>query len=146
MGNTKLSAANGGAQRDADCDYIIVGGGTAGCLAAWRLITETDSRVVLLEQGGEYSGPYLKLTPGYSKLVPKGRHCTVHRTVPQRHLDHRDLEIATGRVLGGGSSVNAQVYMRGNASDYDRWGVATGSELWSWNALLPHFRRLECNQ
>jgi choline dehydrogenase len=146
LGNTKLSAANGGAQRDADCDYIIVGGGTAGCLAAWRLITETDSRVVLLEQGGEYSGPYLKLTPGYSKLVPKGRHCTVHRTVPQRHLDDRDLEIATGRVLGGGSSVNAQVYMRGNASDYDRWGVATGSKLWSWNALLPHFRRLECNQ
>ena len=146
MGNTKLSAANGGAQRDADCDYIIVGGGTAGCLAAWRLITETDSRVVLLEQGGDYSGPYLKLTPGYSKLVPKGRHCTVHRTVPQRHLDDRDLEIATGRVLGGGSSVNAQVYMRGNASDYDRWGAATGSELWNWNALLPHFRRLECNQ
>jgi choline dehydrogenase len=146
LGNTKLSTANGGAQRDADCDYIIVGGGTAGCLAAWRLITETDSRVVLLEQGGDYSGPYLKLTPGYSKLVPKGRHCTVHRTVPQRHLDDRDLEIATGRVLGGGSSVNAQVYMRGNASDYDRWGVATGSELWSWDALLPHFRRLECNQ
>jgi choline dehydrogenase len=146
LGNTKLWAENSGAQRDADCDYIIVGGGTAGCLAAWRLITETDSRVILLEQGGEYSGPYLKLTPGYSKLVPKGRHCTVHRTVPQRHLDDRNLEIATGRVLGGGSSVNAQVYMRGNASDYDRWGVATGSKLWSWEALLPHFRRLECNQ
>jgi choline dehydrogenase len=146
VGNERPSGGNGGAQRDADCDYIIVGGGTAGCLAAWRLITETDSRVVLLELGQEYSGPYLKLAPGYSKLVPKGRHCTLHRTVPQRHLDGRELEIATGRVLGGGSSVNAQVYMRGNASDYDRWGAATGSELWNWKALLPHFRRLECNQ
>src|SRR5271170_8062825 len=110
---------NGGTRGETDCDFIIVGGGSAGCLAAWRLITETDARVVLLELGQEYRGPYLKLTPGYSKLVPKGRHCTLHHTVPQRHLDGRELEIATGRVLGGGSSVNAQVYMRGNAGDYD---------------------------
>jgi choline dehydrogenase len=129
-----------------DCDYVIVGGGSAGCLAAWRLIAETGARVVLLEVGGEYRGPYLKLTPGYSRIVPKGRHCAIHRTVPQRHLDGRELEIATGRVLGGGSSVNAQVYMRGHASDYDQWGLSAGSTLWSWDALLPHFRRLEGNQ
>ena len=129
-----------------DCDYIIVGGGSAGCLAAWRLIEGSDAKVVLLEIGAEYRGPYLKLSPGYSRLIPKGRHCTLHLTVPQRQLNGRELEIATGRVLGGGSSVNAQVYMRGNASDYDRWGDATGSDLWNWQALLPHFRALECNQ
>lgn len=129
-----------------EVDYIIVGGGSAGCVAAWRLIMETDSRVVLLELGQEYRGPYLKLAPGYSRLVPKGRHCTLHRTVPQRHADHRELEIATGRVLGGGSSVNAQVYMRGNASDYDKWGHETDGVTWSWEAMLPHFRRLEGNQ
>jgi choline dehydrogenase len=131
---------------DSDCDYIIVGGGSAGCLAAWRLICETDARVVLLEIGDEYRGPFLKLSPGFSRLVPKGVHCTIHRTVPQSNLDQRVLEIATGRVLGGGSSVNAQVYARGYRSDYDQWGVAAGSDLWTWSALLPHFRKLEGNQ
>jgi choline dehydrogenase len=128
------------------CDYLIVGGGSAGCLAAWRLIEETGARVVLLEMGADYRSPFLKLSPGFSRLVPKGIHCTLHRTVPQAHLDDRVLEIATGRVLGGGSSVNAQVYMRGYRSDYDEWGAAAGSDLWSWDALLPHFRKLEGNQ
>jgi choline dehydrogenase len=131
---------------DSGCDYIIVGGGTAGCIAAWRLITETDARVVLLEVGDEYRSPYLKLSPGFSRLVPKGIHCTIHRTVPQTNADNRVLEIATGRVIGGGSSVNAQVYMRGYRNDYDRWGLSAGSDLWSWAALLPHFRGLEGNQ
>jgi choline dehydrogenase len=141
-----ISDRTGQVLSELDCDYIIVGGGSAGCLAAWRLIAGSDAKVILLEVGKEYQGPYLKLTPGYSKLIPKGRHCTIHRTVPQRQLNGRELEIATGRVLGGGSSVNAQVYMRGNASDYDKWGEATGSESWNWQALLPHFRALECNQ
>lgn len=135
-----------GKQVHSDCDYIIVGGGTAGCVAAWRLITETDARVILLELGDEYRSPYLKLSPGFSRLVPKGIHCTIHRTVPQRNVGNRVLEIATGRVIGGGSSVNAQVYMRGYRSDYDQWGLSAGSDLWNWSALLPHFRRLEGNQ
>jgi len=135
-----------GEQVTSDCDYIIVGGGTAGCIAAWRLITETDARVVLLELGDDYRSPYLKLSPGFSRLVPKGVHCTIHYTVPQRNVGNRVLEIATGRVIGGGSSVNAQVYMRGYRSDYDQWGISAGSDLWSWSALLPHFRRLEGNQ
>jgi len=139
-------ASNHATSGPADCDYIVVGAGSAGCLAAWRLIGSTGARVVLLEAGGDYTGPYLKLAPGYSRLVPKGIHCTIHRTVPQRHLDDRQLEIATGRVLGGGSSVNAQVYMRGHRSDYDQWGVSAGSRLWNWDTLLPNFRRLECNQ
>lgn len=148
MGNTVQSMRSpyGSQSGDSGCDYIIIGGGSAGCVAAWRLISETDARVVLLELGDDYRGPFLKLSPGFSRLVPKGIHCTLHRTVPQINLDHRILEIATGRVLGGGSSVNAQVYMRGYRSDYDQWGVTTGSDLWSWDALLPHFRRLEGNQ
>lgn len=130
----------------AGCDYIIVGGGSAGCVAAWRLLRETDARVALLELGDDYRGPFLKLSPGFSRLVPKGIHCTLQRTVPQAHLENRVLEIATGRVLGGGSSVNAQVYMRGYSADYDEWGAVAGSDSWSWEALLPHFRRLEGNQ
>jgi choline dehydrogenase len=140
MANTRVRA------EPADCDYVVVGAGSAGCLAAWRLIAATGARVVLLEAGGDYAGPYLKLAPGYSRLVPKGIHCTIHRTAAQRQLDDRQLEIATGKVLGGGSSVNAQVYMRGHRSDYDNWGLSAGSRLWNWDAMLPHFRRLECNQ
>lgn len=132
--------------KTAEYDYIIVGGGSAGCVAAWRLISESDATVLLLEAGAEYRGPYLKLSPGFSRLVPKGIHCTLHRTAPQVHLDQRVLEVATGRVLGGGSSVNAQVYMRGYAHDYDDWGRAAGSELWNWRSLLPHFIRLERNE
>jgi choline dehydrogenase len=139
-------SSDGSPAGDSGCDYIIVGGGSAGCVAAWRLIAETGARVVLLELGGDYRGPFLKLSPGFSRLVPKGIHCTLHRTVPQANLEQRVLEIATGRVLGGGSSVNAQVYMRGYRSDYDEWGITAGSDLWSWDALLPHFRRLEGNQ
>jgi choline dehydrogenase len=135
-----------GEQGDSDCDYIIVGGGTAGCIAAWRLITETHARVVLLELGDEYRSPYLKLSPGFSRLVPKGIHCTIHRTIPQINVANRVLDIATGRVIGGGSSVNAQVYMRGYRNDYDQWGLHAASDLWNWTAMLPHFRRLEGNQ
>lgn len=130
----------------ADCGYVIVGAGSAGCIAAWRLLTETDADVVLLETGNDYTSPYLKLSPGYSRLVPKGIHCTLHQTVPQVHAGNRVLEVATGRVVGGGSSVNAQVYMRGYAADYDQWGESAASTLWNWSTLLPHFRRLEGNQ
>jgi choline dehydrogenase-like flavoprotein len=143
-----LKPSNSGrrSQAGSGCDYIIVGGGSAGCVAAWRLIRDTGARVVLLELGGPYRGPFLKLSPGFSRLVPKGIHCTLHRTVSQANLEDRVLEIATGRVLGGGSSVNAQVYMRGYRGDYDEWGNAAGSDLWSWDTVLPHFRSLEGNQ
>src|ERR1700689_540995 len=101
--NTEIRPASPAAgQGDSDCDYIIVGGGSAGCVAAWRLITETDARVVLLEMGAEYRSPYLKISPGYSRVVPKGIHCTLHHTVPQTNAGDRVLEIATGRVIGGG--------------------------------------------
>jgi choline dehydrogenase len=143
--NTGADVGSGSAP-SGDCEYIVVGGGTAGCVAAWRLMTETGARVVLLETGADYTSPYLKLSPGYSRLVPKGVHCTLHQTVPQAHAGNRVLEIATGRVLGGGSSVNAQVYMRGYRADYDQWGLSAGSGLWSWATMLPHFRRLENNQ
>ncbi len=144
--NTTASSASSSPAWESDCEYIVVGGGTAGCITAWRLLTETDARVVLLEAGADYTSPYLKISPGYSRLVPKGIHCTLHQTVPQSQAGNRVLEIATGRVLGGGSSVNAQVYMRGYRDDYDQWGRSAGSELWNWSAMLPHFRRLEGNK
>ncbi len=74
-------------------------------------------------------------------------HCTLHQTVPQVHAGNRVLEIATGLVAGRmAACVNAQVYMRGYRADYDQWRASAGSDLWSWETMLPHFRRLEGNQ
>ena len=126
-----------------DCEYIVVGGGTAGCIAAWRLLTETDARVVLLESGADYTSPYLKLSPGYSRLVPKGVHCTLHQTVPQC-----TPAIESSKSQRGGCSEEAAASMRRSTCAATRPIMTSGdrlpgSGLWSWATMLPHFRRLE---
>jgi len=125
-------------------DYVVIGGGSAGCVAAARLAGEF--RVLLLEAGGAYSDWILKVPAGFSQILGDTRYLTQHRTVPQEQLGGRTQVIPQGKVLGGGSSVNAQAYMRGRAADYDGWREITGSDLWSWDNLLPHFKRQEANQ
>jgi choline dehydrogenase len=127
-------------------DYIVVGGGSAGCVAAGRLVGEFGARVLLLEAGGDYKDWILKVPAGFSKILGGTRYLTQHQTVPQEQLGGRVQVIPQGKVLGGGSSVNAQAYMRGRAADYDAWGAATRSRLWSWQAVLPHFTAMERNQ
>lgn len=127
-------------------DYIIVGGGSAGCVAASRLVGEFGARVLMLEAGGGYKDWILKAPAGFSKILDGDRYLTQHQTVPQEQLGGRVQIIPQGKVLGGGSSVNAQGYMRGRAADYDIWGEMTGSDLWSWQTMLPHFTRMERNQ
>lgn len=127
-------------------DYIVVGGGSAGCVAAARLVSEFAARVLLLEAGGDYKAWILKVPAGFSRILGGDKYLTQHRTVPQEQLGGRVQLIPQGKVLGGGSSVNAQAYMRGRAADYDAWGQIAGSDLWSWDAILPHFTRLERNQ
>ena len=127
-------------------DYIIIGGGSAGCVAAGRLAGEFGARVLLLEAGGRYGARVLRAPAGFSRILGGTRYFTQHRTVAQPQLDGRVQVIPQAKVLGGGSSVNAQAYMRGRASDYDAWGRITRSALWSWDAMLPHFRRAERNQ
>lgn len=126
-------------------DYVVVGGGSAGCLAAARLAGEGGGRVLLLEAGGPYRGLLLRAPAGFSRILGGTRYLTQHRTLPQAQLGGRVQLIPQARVLGGGSSVNAQAYARGRAADYDAWGRATGSDLWSWVTMLPHFVRLEGN-
>lgn len=130
----------------ASYDYIVVGGGSAGCVAAGRLVGEYGARVLLLEAGGDYKDWILKVPAGFSKILGGTKYLTQHQTVPQEQLGGRVQAIPQGKVLGGGSSVNAQAYMRGRAADYDAWGTATQSDLWSWQAMLPHFTRQERNQ
>ncbi|WP_210530020.1 GMC family oxidoreductase [Rubellimicrobium arenae] len=130
-------------------DYIVVGGGAAGCVAASRLVTDGGHRVLLLEGGYSHRHPLLDMPPGIFKMINGSKFMHYHTTPPQEHLGGRAHDIPQGNVLGGGSSVNAQVYMRGRPSDYEEWneilrGNNDGAD-WSWPAVLHHMRRMEDN-
>ena len=102
-------------------DHIIVGGGSSGCVAAARLVKQARARVLLLEAGHSHRHPLLDMPPGIFKMINGSKFMRYHKTVPQEHLNGRSHDIPQGNVLGGGSSVNAQVYMRGRPSDYQEW-------------------------
>src|ERR1700744_3231412 len=125
-------------------DYIVVGGGSSGCVAAATLVTEKRARVLILEAGHSHRHPLLDMPPGIFKMINGSKFMRYHTTVPQEHLGGRRHDIPQANVLGGGSSVNAQVYMRGRPSDYDAWEEALSGEndnpRWGWNDVLPHFR------
>ncbi len=129
-------------------DHIVVGGGAAGCVVAARLV-EAGRRVLLLEAGHSHHHPLLDMPPGIFKMINGSKFMRYHRTEPQEHLDGRQHEISQGNVLGGGTSVNAQVYMRGRPSDYNEWDeLLRGNNAgvrWNWESVLPHFRGMEGN-
>jgi len=129
-------------------DHIVVGGGAAGCVAAARLV-EAGRTVLLLEAGHSHHHPLLEMPPGIFKMINGSKFMRYHRTTPQDHLDGRVHEISQGNVLGGGTSVNAQVYMRGRPSDYEEWDEALRGNnegvRWDWQHVLPHFRSMEGN-
>ena len=126
-------------------DYIITGAGPAGCVLANRLSADPTVRVLLLEAGGRDRHPYFHLPAGFAKMT-KGIGSWGWSTVPQRHLGGRVLRYTQAKVLGGGSSINAQVYTRGNAGDYDAWAAEEGCAGWSYAEVLPYFRRAEDNE
>ncbi|MFE0018448.1 GMC family oxidoreductase [Mesorhizobium sp. NPDC059054] len=127
-------------------DYIIVGGGSSGCVAAWRLVEEFGASVLLLEAGARGMSPLMHMPAGYMKYLGRDTYLDMHHMVPQPQLDGRSTIVPQARVLGGGSSVNAMVYMRGQAADYDNWAgtLGTGHD-WSWADMLDHFKILENN-
>ncbi len=127
-------------------DYIVVGGGTAGCLVAGKLVSEHGARVLVLEAGPDDRNPLIRMPAGFVKLLGVERYMWFYKSVPQAHLGGRTPIVPQGRVLGGGSSVNAMVYMRGQPRDYDQWADEIGDEQWSYNALLPYFMAMEDNQ
>ena len=130
-------------------DYIVVGGGAAGCVAAATLVREGGARVLLLEAGHSHRHPLLDMPPGIFKMINGSKFMRYHTTVPQEHLGGRAHDIPQGHVLGGGSSVNAQVYMRGRPADYAEWHDLLCGENdypgWRWADVLPHFRAMEGN-
>lgn len=132
-------------------DHIIIGGGSAGSVAASRLVEDGGGRILLLEAGHHHRHPLLDMPPGVFKLLKNGsKFFTTHQSVPQEHLGGRRAEIPQGNVLGGGSTVNGQAYVRGRPSDYDAWhAILRGNNdavSWEWADILPHFKRLEGNQ
>ncbi len=128
-------------------DYIVVGGGSAGCIVAARLVSEGNARVLLLEAGRDEYHPVLKMPAGYMKFLASDRFLTMHQTEAQPQLNGRGVIVPQAKVLGGGSTVNAMVYMRGHKQDYADWNQALGDQGidWSWEALLPHFTAIEDN-
>lgn len=126
-------------------DYIITGGGTAGCVLANRLSADPHVKVLLLEAGGADRHPFFHWPAGFAKMT-KGIGSWGWHTVPQKHLNNRVLRFTQAKVIGGGSSVNAQIYTRGVAADYDAWERDAGATGWSYNDVLPYFKRSENNQ
>lgn len=133
------------AQKSTSYDYIITGAGPAGCVLANRLSEDPDVKVLLLEAGGGDWNPLFHMPAGFAKMT-KGVASWGWSTVPQKHMKNRVLRYTQAKVIGGGSSINAQLYTRGNATDYDLWSSEDGCAGWSYRDVLPYFKRAEDNQ
>ncbi len=129
---------------EAGFDYVIVGGGSAGCVLANRLSEDPDVRVLLLEAGGRDRHPLIHMPVGFAKMTD-GPHTWGFATAPQKHANNREIAYAQARVIGGGSSINAEVFTRGNPVDYDRWAEQEGCDGWAFKDIRQHFLRSEGN-
>ncbi|SAL29591.1 GMC family oxidoreductase [Caballeronia humi] len=128
---------------EGEFDYIIVGAGTAGCVLANRLTEDADVSVLLLEAGGKDDYHWIHVPVGYLYCIGNPRTDWLYKTQAEPGLNGRALSYPRGRVLGGCSSINGMIYMRGQREDYDEWAHFTGDPNWSWDAVLPVFKRSE---
>jgi len=138
-----LSRDSNEAAMKTEFDFVIVGGGSAGAVLAARLSEANDVNVLLLEAGPRDWHPFYHIPAGFAKMT-KGIGSWGWHTVPQRHMNDMVIRFTQARVLGGGSTINAQIYTRGNARDYDGWRQA-GCTGWSYEDVLPYFRKAEDN-
>ncbi|MBX4949894.1 FAD-binding protein [Rhizobium binae] len=124
-------------------DYIIIGGGSAGCLLANRLSRDPAMRVLLLEAGRKDDYPWIHIPVGYLYCIGNPRTDWLFKTEPDAGLNGRSLRYPRGKTLGGCSSINGMIYMRGQARDFDGWAAETGDDAWSWQNCLPDFKAHE---
>ncbi len=124
-------------------DHVVVGGGTAGCLLANRLSANVNHRVLLIEAGGTDNYHWIHIPVGYLYCIGNPRTDWLYHTEAEPGLNGRSLRYPRGKVLGGCSSINGMIYMRGQARDYDHWADLTGDDSWRWQHCLPYFLQHE---
>jgi choline dehydrogenase len=124
-------------------DFIIVGAGSAGCVLANRLSRNSNHKVLLVEAGKRDSNPLIHMPIGFSRLMYDAKDTDVYFTEPEPECHNRRVHAPRGRVLGGCSSINGMVYIRGQQADYDDWAAQPGCEGWSYQEVLPYFKQSE---
>lgn len=125
-----------------EADFVIIGSGSAGSAMAARLSEDGKHSVLVLEYGGTDAGPFIQMPGALSFPMNMGRYDWGYKSEPEPHLDGRELACPRGKVIGGSSSINGMVYVRGHAGDYDNW-AENGAEGWSYSDVLPYFLRME---
>ena len=124
-------------------DYIVIGAGTAGALMANRLSAAPQRRVLLIEAGRKDDYHWIHIPVGYLYCIGNPRTDWLYQTEPAAGLNGRTLRYPRGKTLGGCSSINGMIYMRGQARDYEHWAELTGDDAWRWQQVLPEFMRHE---
>ena len=132
-----------------DTDYIVIGGGASGCAITSSLL-KNNSKVTLFESGHSHHNFLLNVPAGFFKLLNNTKYADYYKTKPQNHLGGKVSIIPQGNVLGGGTSINSQIYMRGRSDDYNEWNdilrVNNDNVKWDWKTLLPYFKSMENNE
>ena len=126
-------------------DFIIVGGGSSGSVTANKLVKK-NFKVLIVEEGSRSNNLFFSMPAYWVKRLEGSNDLKFYKSIPQKQLNNRQHDIAQAKILGGGSSVNGMVYMRGKPSDYNRWEEATGDSNWNWNSIKKNFINLESNQ
>src|SRR5450755_1683059 len=132
-------------QHEDQFDYAIVGAGSEGCVLADRLTADGRNKVLLLEYGGSGRSIFIQMPSALSIPMNMPKYNWFYHTEPEPHLNGRSMHTPRGKVLGGSSSINGLVYIRGNAQDFERW-AAEGAAGWAYRDVLPYFRRAESRQ